>query len=385
MSQFQPEEGRSTVLVVEDDAAIAMSIRQMLEHSEFDVVEARDEESAIKRTRELKPHVALVDFRLAKKDGIEVCQSLRNIDGDLHVILMTAFPSLDLAMKAMRSGIYDFLAKPIDMTYLIQSIKNALEKRTLSIENRSLITSLTKSNAELDRLNSIKTKFLTIVTHDLRSPLTAVKGYAGIMKTVVDTGDQTVRECLSGIENSVDWMNGLIANLQDMGSIEAGKLRVELVPTDFAALCREIRGRFNSIARLRHVNLQWDVLEEHLIVLGDSERLAQVLSNLIGNALKYTPKDGKVEVRVLSNGKVVLAEILDSGEGLLPEEQSKIFELFYQVETSPSRKSGLGLGLAICKEIVASHDGRIGVESKGLGKGSRFWFEIPRLEEGSVS
>jgi signal transduction histidine kinase len=209
-------------------------------------------------------------------------------------------------------------------------------------------------------------------------------------------------QCLVSIKRSVDRMSGLIANLLDMASIEAGKLRIDETAVDFAAICRELKDALAPTAKSRQVDVRWEVPEGPFPVLADNQRIVQVMTNLISNAFKHTPEKGKIVVKVsLKEGcqspfgiqtptmegcheegaagpeKLILTEVTDDGDGISPEDQPRIFEQFYQVETSPAKREGLGLGLSICKEIIHSHQGEIGVSSEGPGKGSRFWFTLP--------
>lgn len=172
-------------------------------------------------------------------------------------------------------------------------------------------------------------------------------------------------------------MNGLISNLMDLVSIEAGKLRVELTPMNYLDVCKELQETMAPVALTKKVALEWELPPGPLNILGDSSRLVQVLSNLTSNAFKHTPEGGKITVKVSTQDGMVLSEVIDTGAGIAEEDQKKIFEQFYQVESSAARRQGLGLGLNITQEIITAHQGKIGCTSEGLGKGSRFWFTIP--------
>jgi signal transduction histidine kinase len=300
---------------------------------------------------------------------------------------MTAYASLDIAVKAIQQDVYDFLSKPIDQPYLIRSLYKAIEKRNLSEENKRLISFLKKSNVSLERSDRMKSKFLSIVTHDLRTPLTSVNGYCQMLNSneVGLTGEEKGK-CFEAIDRSIKRMNGLITSLMDIISIEAGNLRVEKSPIDFIAICEELKGSLLPITASHGATLQWQLPRGSLIIMADSDRIMQVLTNIISNAFKHTPAEGKIIVRASLNDKpgsspgsarVILTEVIDNGEGIAPENQARIFEQFFQVEVSPTRREGLGLGLSIAKEIVRAHQGEIGVSSEGLGKGSRFWFTLP--------
>ncbi len=377
--------GSNKVLIIDDDANLCSMLKDIVEEYEFQTAVAETQDQAVELMQKFKPTLALVDFKLGDITGLELSQKLKKFDVDLPIILMTAYPSLDLAVKAIQSDIYDFLAKPVDTTYLLRSMNKAIEKRLLTEENKRLIEHLKKSNQELERLSIMKSKFLSIVTHDLRLPLTSIRGYSEMLQEP-SLDKESQERCLSSIMSSVDRMGGLINNLMDMVSIDAGKLRVEKSPLDYTAICNELRQTFIPISENQKIKLEWEIPSGPVPVLGDSHRLVQILTNLISNAFKHTAENSVVNVRVSriqdENTKkpMVLTEVIDHGEGIAPADQAKIFEQFFQVESSPTRRQGLGLGLTITKEIVSAHDGQIGVYSEGLGKGSQFWFTLPVQE-----
>lgn len=371
------QDQKPTILILDDDENICQMLQDKLEALGFKSYTAHEEASALHITKTLKPEVALVDFKLEKITGIEVAHHLRKIDPDLPVIIMTAYASLELAVKAIQSDIYDFLAKPVDTTYLVRSISKASEKRRLTIENKQLIESLRVKNVDLEALNDMKTKFLSVVTHDLRTPLTSIRGYAEMLHSLTNITEEEKTRCFSSIEKSVTRMNNLINNLMDMVSIEAGKLRVEKTIIEYVSICRELQGTFKPMSEKRKVKVIWELPAKPIKLLGDSHRLVQVFTNFIANAFKHTKPGDKITVRVSIKDKEILSEIIDDGEGISKEDQNKIFEHFFQVESSVTRREGLGLGLTIAKEIILAHDGKVGVFSKGIGLGAKFWFSLP--------
>ncbi len=379
---------KSRVLILDDDSSLCNMLQDIIEEYDFQTVTTETKEEAIKATREFKPHIALVDYKLGNITGIEVAHELKKIDIDLPCILMTAYPSLDLAIKAIQSDIYDFLSKPVDTTYLLRSINKALEKRLLSEENRQLIASLKESNAKLDRLSQMKSKFLSVVTHDLRTPLTSIRGYSEFLRMDENLSAEDKNRCLDSIERSSERMNYLIGSLMDMISIEAGKLRVELTDINYAAMLKELKVSLAPIVEPKKIALQWEFSETPVQIKGDYNRLLQVVTNLVSNAVKHTPEKGSIKVKcalkdgpadpnVGISGKRILTEVIDNGAGIAHEHLTRIFDQFYQVESSPTRKQGLGLGLNIAKEIIEAHHGKINVTSEGPGKGSIFYFSIP--------
>jgi signal transduction histidine kinase len=246
------------------------------------------------------------------------------------------------------------------------------------LELGALSDKLVLSNQELGRLNDMKSKFLSMVVHDVRTPLASIRGFSELlMKKQVGTRE---KEYLKNIVSSTDQLGRLISDLTDLAMIEAGKLKMESTPFNYAEVARDILPGISINAQKRGVELVVGELPEGVIVDGDKFRLSQVLMNLLNNAVKFTPEGKRVELSSRREGKLVAFYVKDSGIGIHPSETKRIFEKFYQAKYQKDvklRKQGWGLGLSIAQEVVRAHKGDIGATSPGLGKGSTFYFKIP--------
>lgn len=237
---------------------------------------------------------------------------------------------------------------------------------------------LSLSNLELGRLNDMKSKFLSMVVHDVRTPLASIRGFSEMLLQK-PTGEKEAGY-LKNIVSSTDQLGRLIADLTDLAMIEAGKLKMEKMVFCFPELPKDILPGLSINAQKRGVDLVVHEFPEGVLVDGDKFRLSQVFMNLVNNALKFTPAGKRVEISFRREGKYVLTLVKDSGIGIHPSETKKIFEKFYQAKHQKDeklRKQGWGLGLSIAQEVVRAHKGEIGAASPGLGKGSTFWFKIP--------
>lgn len=233
---------------------------------------------------------------------------------------------------------------------------------------------LVNTNSELERLNHMKSRFLSMVVHDLRTPLTAVQGFAN---RIVQKAPAPVAEEARHIEQAGERMGRLVSDLTDLAMIEAGKLRTQPAPMDLGDACREVAMSLEVPAKQKEVSLAHD-LPSGLWIHGDKFRLGQVFANLLGNAVKFTPPGGRVEAAAFLDGRWVTVRVKDTGPGIAPGERKRVFEKFYQSQnTAGQKEQGWGLGLSISMEIVRQHNGQIGVDSPGLGRGSTFWFKIP--------
>jgi len=241
-----------------------------------------------------------------------------------------------------------------------------------------LAQKLDLSNQELSRLNEMKSKFLSMVVHDVRTPLTSIKGFSELLQKKVDN-PKTV-EYLKNIVRASDQMGRLVSDLTDLAMIEAGKLKMEKSVFYFPEIVTDILPSIQINAQNKGVELVEHPLPEGIYINGDKFRLSQVLMNLLNNAIKFTPAGKKVELIFKREGRYIVTMVKDSGIGIHPAETKKIFEKFYQAKHQKDeklRKQGWGLGLAIAQEIVHAHQGEIWAQSPGLGKGSVFSFGIP--------
>ena len=265
----------------------------------------------------------------------------------------------------------------------IASLQMQLSGKVNMLEG--MVEKLRLSNQELNHLNEIRAKFMSIVAHDLRQPLSSIQGFTSVLMMDKQQDPQemqaTEKLALSNILKATDNMNMLMADLMDISMIESGRFKMDAQPFDFNALVSDVFALQQVNAQKRGVILREVEYPEEIIVVADRFRISQVINNLIGNAVKFTPKDGLVEVRYYVKEERVMVKVSDTGPGVPHDEKDKIFQKFHQSDTDPSlKKQGWGLGLAIAQEIVLAHGGEIGVLSEGLGQGSTFWFVIPQKQ-----
>lgn len=365
------------ILVVDDDANLRESIHDNLDLEGYEVVEAGSGNEAMKAVVTGRFDVILMDFNLPDKTGIEVIREIRKVNTESEILMLTAHASLDTALKAIRESVYDFLVKPVDFDRLKGVIGKAVEKMRLSQENTRLIGDLTKANEQLLFLSNMKSKFLSMASHDLSNSLMTLQvSFEMLMGNLHPNEDQKKRA--QYISNGIQQLSRLIEDLVDWASIEQGKFRLEKESHSPAKIAEDSVGAVTLRAGQRGVALTAQVAGALPSVLADKRRLTQVLGNLLENALRHTPKGGAVTVRVGQNtDRMVQFTVQDTGEGIEPSECNKIFESFHQAGGTDSQKGRLGLGLSISQEIVQSHGGRIWVESDGSGKGAAFHFTIP--------
>ena len=257
----------------------------------------------------------------------------------------------------------------------IESADMAREVETKEREARALA----QVNEELRRLDELKSEFLAMVSHELRTPLTAIIGYSRLLirQAHGSLNDKQI-EHQEAIYRSAQRLSDLINDLLDVSRLEAGRVELQPRPTRVRQIADQAISIVGVAAQAKHIRVENTVSPDVPLVSADPTRLQQVLVNLIGNGVKFTPGDGRVVVSASTHGEQVWIAVEDSGVGIAKEELARIWDPFYQVESPLRRRhGGSGLGLTIVRRLVELHGGVVRAESDGLNRGSRFTFSLP--------
>jgi signal transduction histidine kinase len=248
----------------------------------------------------------------------------------------------------------------------------------IAIENAQLLSQLKQANAELTRLDRMKSDFIAIASHELRTPLGLILGHATFIKDFVPDKYQ---EQMEVIVRSALRLKEIIEDMSAIAHKDQGQSRVRRQQFSVSDLIETVAGRFMPTAKNKHIELSYDVPpEDTLVVDGDKDKIDIVLTNLIRNALAFTDEGGQVGIKAEESGGYVQVFVVDTGIGIPTSEVQRVFERFYQVESHLTRKhGGMGLGLSIAKAMVEMHSGQIWCESKE-GVGSLFCFTLPVSE-----
>jgi signal transduction histidine kinase len=372
---------KAKVLIVDDDAHIRDSLGDNLELDGYEITQAASGAEAMAAVRRDFFDVILMDYNLTDATGIDVIKQIRSINTDSQILMLTAHASLDTAVKAIRESVADFLSKPVDFDKLKHSIQRATERLRLTQENKALVEHLRRANEQLSHLSEMKSKFMSMSSHDLSNSLMTLQVSFEMLCQTIKPNDEQQKKMVY-ISNGIAQISRLIEDLVDWASIEQGKFRLE--PSTFppGQMVEEAVIGPQARAQARGISLSTQVEPGLPQVIADKRRVAQVLHNLLENAIRHTMKGGHILVAVSrvaaapDRGEVQFA-VRDSGEGIAAEDVGKIFRSFYQGKSQSGGSGRLGLGLSISKEIVESHRGRLWVESPGLGKGATFVFTIP--------
>lgn len=366
----------SKILVVDDEQSVATTIKAILQLDGNEVIAVTTGKEALEHLRKQEFDVVLTDLRLDDLDGIEILRETQKLWPDTVSIMLTGYASLESAVTALRSGAYDYLIKPSDVDELRATIGRAIERRRL---RQRLV--------ELEQLDKLKTQFLSMASHELRTPLTAVSGFMQIarrrMVRLAAAPDipPALREEAQKADEALEMANRqskklarLIDELLDVSRLQQGRVEMRLAEIDLADVVREVAERMSLLSKGHEIVAK---IEGAAPIVADRDRIEQVLENLVGNAIKYSPENGRIEVSLRVNGANAVVSVRDEGIGVAPGEVEKIFGLFYR---SPDPRAdhvgGLGLGLYISREIVSRHHGRLWAE-RNPDAGTTFHVTLP--------
>jgi two-component system sensor histidine kinase/response regulator len=368
-------EKKATILVIDDDESMRDSCTQILTKDGFLAEIAKDGSSGLEKITETEPDLVLVDLKMPGINGLEVLEKTKEIDPNIIAVVITGYATVESAVEAMKKGAYDFLPKPFTPDELRIIIKRGLERRRLILETESL-----RKEKKL-----IEENFITMVSHQLRSPLVAILQYfevilGGMAGEISGKQKEMIQKAQRRLENLMNLINDWL----DVARLDSGQIINKLKPLSLNKVIKNTLEDMRLLARENNISIEIRPSPGNKNVLGDEESLKQVFSNLITNAIRYNKPKGKVIITIKENRDFIATEIEDTGIGIAEEHLPFIFDQFYRVSRGESQKiKGTGLGLSIAKKIIEAHGGSIQVSSK-LEKGSTFIVLLPRTEKDAL-
>ncbi len=366
------------VLVVDDEPGICSGVKRILgkftvsypfmdEDRGFDVFESYTGEEAIEFIKEDPPDIVLLDNKLPGIQGTEVLDYINKNHRDIVVMIITSYASLDLAVKATEKGAYDFIPKP----FTPQELKSSMEKVTKHLFLKVMTKRLNKEGKE------VRFQFLSVLSHELKSPLNAVEGYLKIMQE--RQSGEHISDYDQIIERSLQRINGmrtLIMDLLDLTKIQSDEKEKQFENVNLVDVIN------NAIETVSPYAIQKDVeiklhAEEGITFYADPNDMEIVLNNLISNAVKYNYKAGRVDVHLEKDTDQITIKVSDTGIGMNQEDTSKLFNEFVRIKNEKTKNiTGSGLGLSIVKKVIDIYNGDIQIDSEP-DKGSTFTVILP--------
>ena len=384
------------VLVVDDEETVTVTLQGILELDGYSVTASTSGEIALELMRTHPFEVVLTDLRMDGVDGLDLLRELHTISPDSVAIVLTGYGSLDSAVQALREGAYDYLVKPCDILEMRTTVARGLERARLASQLRERVRDLERANetnralnlelearveratAELRREMLAKDEFMSTVSHDLKSPLTFIKGMANLRRRRAAATPETrpLIDALEQIEGCAGRMAQQLDELVDTGRLQSGTpLELRRDKVDLIALAKK------AVAEHQHTTdrhaLHVSTRLPKLVGEWDELRLGRVLDNLLDNAVKYSPRGGSIKVSIgTSDDGAAVLSVSDRGEGIPESDLPHIFERFRRGQNVEGRIPGTGIGLAGVQRIVEQHQGTIAVDSK-VGVGTTFTVRLP--------
>ncbi|MQA39201.1 response regulator [Rugamonas aquatica] len=397
-----PKIEKPKILVVNDDAnslfALTSLLTQWAEQESYEVLAARSGQEALRQVLMHDFAVILLDVNMPGMDGFETAEAIhqRARSADIPIIFITAFLADELdRLKAYQRGAVDFLFTPVIPQILYAKISVfvalAMKNEELKKQARQLslrTTELTAANQKLtreieerqsaERQNHAKDEFLAMLGHELRNPLSAISSAASLIG-LPGVSAEGVTRAKKIIQRQSQHLGRIVDDLLDLSRAMSGKILLNRAPLDLAALVAASLETYRATGRSADYQLVQDL--DQGWIDGDATRLEQITSNLIDNALKYTPPGGRIEVRTWTENDDVVLSVRDTGVGIAADLLPHVFDVFVQGSSTLDRsQGGLGIGLSLVRRLADLHGGAVTAESKGPGGGSTFTLRLPRIE-----
>lgn len=369
------------ILVIDDEESIRSTLEEFLAMNGYRVETAATGKEGLDRLGRDTFDLVLSDLRLPDMDGLAVIEWLRETQPALPVLVMTGHATVETTIRALRLGAYDFLQKPFRLDEIERTIENCLERQRLQRRN----SELTERNARLSEIERIKDDLLATVSHEFRTPLTGLRGFLGILRAQ-DTGNLRPDQlhALEAIAENVRRLDEMIANLLALVESQDAAAQPIREPARLAALVEEVLAAADPVRGRGRLDVRIDDAVRTTEVLVDRRRFPLVLSNLLDNAFKFArvPGDAEVRLAVRRDGPSALIEVHDAGIGIPRARGDVLFDRFTQADMSSTREyQGAGLGLAVVREIVRAHGGRVELVEPAL-QGTSVRVSLPVVDLG---
>ena len=368
------------VLLIDDDILDQRLTKQALAKSsprirfKVDIADTLSKAFEILKTKSYD--AILLDLGLPDSQGLETVKKVRAVNLQVPIVVLTGLADEELGLEAIKEGADDYVVKGNYLEHVLVRIIRYATKRK-EVEDK-----LRRANEKLKENDELKNEFISMVSHEMRTPLSIFKNViSNALAGVMGRLSQKLTDNLKTMDEGIDRLTRVIDNFLDISRIEAGKIELRYVELNLSEVAHEVVDSFIQLARNKGVELQSVIPDGRYIVEADRDKTIQVFTNLIGNAIKYiSVENGRVSVKLKDLGDEVEVDVVDNGIGIDEGDIQKVFNRFTRIEKVAAGTHGTGLGLAIAKKLVEMQGGRIWAESTP-GQGSAFCFTIPKSQE----
>jgi signal transduction histidine kinase len=375
---------KGNILIVDDTPNNLRLLSSMLTKQGYEVRSAISGSVALMAVRTVPLDLILLDISMPKMNGYEVCEQLKSDPKtcDIPVIFLSALSEPLDKVQAFQVGGVDYITKPFQVEEVLVRVENQLMLRRMQMELQQAKTEALRALGQEQELNRLKSEFISMISHDFRTPLTSIQGFAELLRYGNGTKPLPPEVCdryFDKINAAVEHMLYLLDEVLMIGSIDVGKMQCQPTPTDLEPFCRDIYE-----ALLLNDNMQHTVefsCQGCTTACIDQTLLNRILTNLLSNAVKYSPAHSPIYLNLDCDDKTITFEIRDEGIGIPLENQQHLFKTFYRCSNVGQIK-GTGLGLAVVKKCVDAHQGQIDLTSEA-GKGTAVIVKLPVLPQAS--
>ncbi len=385
-------DNKGTILIIDDEEGIRKGCTRVLQPAGYLIDLAPSFQDGLKKVQSGHYDLVLLDVMMPDGKGIDLLEPIHTSDPDTVAVLITGYATVELAVDAIKRGAYDFISKPFTAQLLLMTVAQGLEKRRLSLESRRLqqvekqLAELEFARQQAERLSEFKSAFATTVAHELRSPV-------GAAQTLVRTllrglaGDLNPKqaELLGRVEVRLD---DLLALVNDLLTLAASKSIVSdkpLQPVKLNAVVQSVVQSCQDDAVAKQVALQYTPPSQDITVAATDDGMATILSNLVNNAIKYTPSHGSIRLDLWQQDGCAALSVADTGIGIPADDIPHIGEEFFRAANVHGHSiQGTGLGLSIVKELVTRFAGQIHIDSRE-GQGTTITLRFPLCGGSSTS
>jgi two-component system, sensor histidine kinase and response regulator len=359
------------ILIVDDTPANIQTLAAILKEHGYQISVATNGKQALDVLARVRPDLILLDVMMPEMDGFETCQRLKADEqlNQIPVIFLTAKTETSDIVQGFELGAVDYVTKPFNTHELLARVHTHL---ALLRQQREL----QENYQRLSELERLRDNLVHMVVHDLRSPLLGLSGCLQMLQADLEGKlEEEQVEDLDSALTAAQRLSEMVTSLLDVSRLEAGEMPLNKQVCDLRPVITTAIESLGGLTKGRHVLFTPN--DQPVNLSCDPDVATRVIANLLGNALKFTPKSGEVRVATALEGNRVRTTVTDTGPGIPPEYRERIFEKFGQVEgRQEGKKYSTGLGLTFCKLAVEAHGGQIGVDSE-IGHGSTFWFTLP--------
>ncbi|AZS21228.1 MULTISPECIES: hybrid sensor histidine kinase/response regulator [unclassified Caulobacter] len=369
-------------LLVDDLEENLLALEALLEREGLVCLKARGGEEALELLLTHEVALALLDVQMPGMDGFELAEFMRGSERARHIpiIFVTAGAAdSQRRFRGYEAGAVDFIQKPIEPDVLRSKANVFFDLHHQRLQIEAQRDELEAAAQALRRADRHKDSFLAVLAHELRNPVAALSG--GLHLLGKDIAPDRAKDIRGRMERMLDHLTHLVDDLLDVSRVSQGKISLKKARVELGEVLRSaIEASQHTIEAAKH-RFEVELSDEPIWLEADHTRLAQIVANLLNNAAKYTPPGGVVTLRARTEGDMATIAITDTGVGIPEAMQSKIFEIFAQVEDHLGQsQGGLGIGLALVRQLVALHGGEVTVQSGGEGQGSTFTVRLPTVD-----